>query len=388
MVDNALMFLYHTVSGERHLVEEEAIRELVRQIYAPESMGVIELPAEFVAHSVLESLVRKGMAGVIPRDVDTRKPLNFLPILNLQKDVEKAQTRGELELVLDNALQYLSQIHFMLSLPAGSSVGQSISQSVVGLSFPSSLSIDMVGSVLEQVRHANLHAVSLYAGSAFSPEYWNGMWDLLVQHDNPYVLHTGLRDFVNGVARQVDSARGRSLDIQTVVTCRPEELAVLEGLCYERVQCNVLVACREEVELAIPHLHRLGVAEYVLTLLYTQRNLSFFQEQVFISDEELFSTPISMRAIFRNQKLNANYFGNLYIMPNGCWRAKPVGEDLGRVADTTAIEVISRELDSNTAWRQVRTSPLCGGCNYRYLCLPPSSLEGTLGRGNLCGIVH
>jgi len=93
-----------------------------------------------------------------------------------------------------------------------------------------------------------------------------------------------------------------------------------------------------------------------------------------------------MREIFRNQKLNSNFFGILHILPDGSVKANMNAETLGNIKRDTVLDLIYKELIDNTAWRKVRNERPCTDCIYHFICPAPSNYEKAIGRQNLCRI--
>lgn len=91
-----------------------------------------------------------------------------------------------------------------------------------------------------------------------------------------------------------------------------------------------------------------------------------------------------MREIFRNQKLNSNFFGTLYILPDGSVKANINTSILGNIGTDKILDIIYQELTVNTAWRVVRNSQPCSECIYQFFCPAPSDYERAIGQNNLC----
>ncbi len=91
-------FLYHTESGARLEVTERHLKDLLRAVYEPKNLGVVEFPQELwereEVHALMEQMLSLHMTGLIPIDREQGKPINFLPIHNLQELVSTAQPRS------------------------------------------------------------------------------------------------------------------------------------------------------------------------------------------------------------------------------------------------------------------------------------------------------
>jgi hypothetical protein len=94
----------------------------------------------------------------------------------------------------------------------------------------------------------------------------------------------------------------------------------------------------------------------------------------------------SIREIFCNQAINSNFFGILYFFPDKTVKANINSEILGKINNNSIKELITKELEINTAWRKTRNFPPCCNCLYRYFCPPSSNYETVIDLPNLCNV--
>lgn len=127
-----------------------------------------------------------------------------------------------------------------------------------------------------------------------------------------------------------------------------------------------------------------GIVQSELVPIYTGDNLPFFEEYIYLSEDDIFSEPIEMRRVFCNQKLNSNDFGALTVLPTGECRVSMNTPALGNLLQSSLLEILYKELTTNTAWRKTRNSGKCQKCFFQYLCPPLSSYEQVIGREDLC----
>ena len=120
--------------------------------------------------------------------------------------------------------------------------------------------------------------------------------------------------------------------------------------------------------------------------IFNGENLKFFEDNVFLNEDDIMSAPVSMREIFCHQKLNTNYFGRLHFFADGEVKADVNKEAVGRFPEKNVLELIYEELTRNTAWRCVRGGVRCSGCRFRYLCPSPGNYETVIGKENLCHV--
>lgn len=129
-----------------------------------------------------------------------------------------------------------------------------------------------------------------------------------------------------------------------------------------------------------------NMTNYQITPIYTGENYLFFEKNIYLSKEDIFASPILHRIIFCNQKLNSNHFGKLYVLSDGEIKANINARTLGNIDKNSLLEVITKELNINTAWRIIRHEPPCNDCLYKYLCPPPSNYETVINKANLCHV--
>jgi len=115
-------------------------------------------------------------------------------------------------------------------------------------------------------------------------------------------------------------------------------------------------------------------------------NKHFFEANVYLTKEDVFSKSLSFREIFARQKLNTNFFGSLTLMPDGKAYANVNSPVLGNIETESMLDLINKEMNENTAWRKTRNATPCTDCLYQYLCPSPANYEHAIGKPNLCHI--
>lgn len=119
---------------------------------------------------------------------------------------------------------------------------------------------------------------------------------------------------------------------------------------------------------------------------FNLKNSSFLKNLLLIELKDIFSRNISWKEIFRNQKINSNLFGKLYIMPNGQTYSDLSFEPLGSLSTDSLSEIIYTELVTKNYWRKTRDCTSCKTCIYRFLCPPPSEYELAMNFYKMCNL--
>ena len=381
--------LYHTESGARLEVTEGHLKDLLQAVYEPKNLGVVEFPQELWkqegAHALIEQMLSLHMAGLIPIDREQGKPINLLPILNLQKDVDKAMSIGELSLVVDDLLSYLSRL--MLCLGGGGRLCPSYLSRVWREQEAHWMSPSLLYSLLEQARYSRMKQVGLYADSLFLHPQIKEILDLLESYEYDYQLWMSANHYLQNQEEIKMYLRSMKCICHLSLLASATELEDLARMCEVDVQLfswHFLIEDESQYARVEQFTEIWGIVQSELVPIYTGDNLPFFEEYIYLSEDDIFSEPIEMRRVFCNQKLNSNDFGALTVLPTGECRVSMNTPALGNLLQSSLLEILYKELTTNTAWRKTRNSGKCQKCFFQYLCPPLSSYEQVIGREDLC----
>lgn len=131
------------------------------------------------------------------------------------------------------------------------------------------------------------------------------------------------------------------------------------------------------------------ISSILVRPFYTGKNLIFFQNYVFPDLQDILSTPISRKTIFRHKVLNDNFFGKLIILPSGEVYSNVNSHPLGNIQSSSLKELVYKELVERDIWLKVRSNETpCNNCINKDLCPCISNYELVIGKNNLCNISH
>lgn len=119
--------------------------------------------------------------------------------------------------------------------------------------------------------------------------------------------------------------------------------------------------------------------------IFNGDNLHFFEDNVFMGQEDIDNVNITKREIFSNQSINNNDFGKLTVLQDGSVYANVNMEKLGTVKDSP-YSIVYKELTEGKSWRRIRDNKPCCECIYQWLCPSPSNYELVIGQPNLCHV--
>lgn len=389
------LFLYHTKTGEHAFVSDPEITQLIRETRKPSNLGVIAVNYHELQEShsfdILQRLLSTHMLGLVPWD-GQQKPINLLPILNLQKDIDKAQAMGEVTLALDNIFSYLTRLILVLDIDATRSRSlplSLLSRRWVVPNQSSRMTSDLLDKIISDLRGDPSCSITMLSSGSLDAEIVHSLCHVINQYGRPIHLVLPISSGASRLGANWDIAdlpKGTKLTYLVDDEGASDLIDTATLGVSDQVRLAVLIDDERHLDV-LESLHTEELSTTIIPI-YNGTNRDFFEKNLFIEEDDLFCEPISMRRIFCNQKLNTNNFGTLICFPDGTCRANALAPDLGSLRSQSLLELVHHELLHNTAWRKTRDESPCDRCCYRYLCPPPSNYERLLHQSNLCHITQ
>ena len=393
--DKEAYFFYNTLSKKGMTIcKDGMVNKVVKHLQTPVNMysiriGVDEMENEPLYH-LIKSLQEAKFGDIIEGDLP--KPIIMPPMLNHQKSVERI---NKFDLPIEEKiLSYLHEVTIYINgeciynctgcrnmfkqapfctksqntldwvtlkefLHAISCINTSVNITGGNLFLYPELNnlLELLGEV-KQITTFTVNFRNLPEDfSALSP-FTNELYKLKILVNDEYQVHD--------VVKMVEKLKASSIEQiwETGVTSIPE-LEKAERLSEQLMKRNVEVNIKP---------------------FYTGENLSFFEENVFIEQEDIMAMELDRRDIFALQALNTNDFGKITILSDGTIYANinkaPVGDITKPVGDA-----LCKELESGISWRRIRYNmEPCNQCRFKLICPSPSNYELVIGKPNLCRI--
>lgn len=392
-IKSSVVLLYDTYSGKNISVESVVAVQMVNKIYEDKNLGCIELRQSDLmiseAYSFVNCVVVNGMGKLLDQSVHPIKPVILLPILSLNFDVEKFRDNENSDLFLSRDIsKYLLDVNIILNSSCQQKCLQCRNYHKQFLCcnkhfLQSDLPKDSLISLLRQINYFPVRTINITGGNIY-------LYHCL---DVFNVSNGNCKKEFNFYVHYLNYEENDNIDSQSIhlIINTPVNLSKLHHVHFLTKEKNVkyhLIVEDEEQYIALESLMaEMEIDNFEVHPYYNGQNMQFFEDNVYLSKDDIFASTISMREIFRNQKLNANFFGSLYILPNGEIKSNLNKETIGHIGVDRIIDVIHREMMQNTAWRQIRSSEPCKSCLYQYLCPPLSNYEIVLNKQNLCHII-
>lgn len=388
------LLLYSTQNALYLQSENQIFLKLIDQVNEKKNLGVTYLSDEYLndkdCFSLIEDSIKKKIAGVQEITAEIKKPVIFVPVLNLQLDVDK-MIANNLPFIGDRLKTYLNTINIYIN-------------SECDLDCPSCTSYQKqykccskdekqhklepsdIELILEQTQYSSVSKINILGGNILLYPDWIKLKQVLGKYD--YEFHFWIH--YKNLAKEESALSGfiENDKIDVIVNFPLEEQVLSKLISQHKNQNNLtfhfFVENESHYEFVKCLEDKYELNHFKIVPFFTGDNYTFFKENVFIDKEDILNEPIMLRKIFCNQKLNSNDFGILNILPNGNINANMNTGILGNIKNDLLSKIIYEELTRNTAWRKIRNDKPCNDCLYQFLCPPISNYELALGKTNLC----
>lgn len=387
VLDGGVM-LYNTRQGNYFYSEDKKMLDIVEKIYLPENLGVI--PYEKSYDGLIDKVIDDGFLTICFRNNSIR-PINLLPQLSLQKDLERNGGEKFIDESLSrlgNKLYYLSGLYVSLDCGITQDDVCAKYRNVAALQYPcvkygrkyTKLLPKYLKEIFDKVSLSSIAVVDLIC----SHQYFLGneskaLLNVLSNYNFQYRIHMYAEEYVLMPQMTVHEMSKYCKFVIYIDKFTPKKL-VKKLSCRESVG-SLRNLCYDEFSTA-------DVGDSITMPVVMGNTNQTFLDGISISNSDLCKPPRSMHYLFRNQKLNSNFFGILCVSHKGDVYAPASTNKLGSIYDDFSfVNMITNEFEENHSWRITRDRLLrCHGCPFRYVCPPVFAWEIQYPELNICNV--
>lgn len=390
----AQILLYNTQNGSYIVSSDADVIALTEEMHLKNNLGIIALTQSQLQHSIIAKFVQeskeKNICMFQEQDPDKPKPVQLMPILNLQRDVDKLKL-DKSRSVGEGIMDYLTDVTVILnddcrhSCPGCESYDKQFfhcSKTTNG----QQLAADTVIRFLEDIRYTPLRRLAFTGGDILSYRQWDKLNDYFIENEiRPYIgIH-----YQNIIGDKVNMLKDYPIELFVTFPVN-EQLFSDSFRSLNDFTVNYLfsVASEDDCNMAEKLIQEYNITHYEYRAFYNGKNLDFFENQVFLTQDDITSEPIAQRTVFAHQKLNTHFFGKIILLPNGDVKANTNGSVLGNICNEYISKILEKELSGTNFWRKIRDQKPCVDCLFQFLCPSPSNYELAIGRNNLCHVLH
>jgi len=384
--ESKTLLLYNTQNGEFIETQQQSYIEIVNQLHERQNLGTVLLSQEIIPelNTFIKEAEQKNIFGTMPYSEKTPRPVQLMPVLNIQRDIEKLRKETDRSLG-ENTLHYLTELTLQVNNECAlqcKHCKETYKQVGFCTQSSSKFAIDLstLQLIAKQIKHAPIVRLNVIGGDIFKYPLLKNIVDVFDNKKDTLHYWTHYRNFqFNDLDVNFEILIDFPIDKEQFQQC-------LNNISQDKATFHFLVKSTKDVECAEKTIEENSIANFELHPFYTGENIAFFEDNIFLNKEDIFSEVIEQRKIFCNQALNSHSFGKLTIIANGDVFVNINAPKLGNIKDNSFLELLYKELDENTAWRKIRMEEPCNKCLYQYLCPPPSNYESAIGKPNLCTV--
>ena len=358
------VLIYNTLDGVTIESNKAEVIELLSETLQEKNCGVVFLTNERYQNKDVNDFIRelreKYMGDLIDVALSKSKPVQLLPFFNFP-DKYKIYKKHNFS-PFKNVLKNLSEIEIHVDSTMNITKLIRFLESIQG-----SLSFTIIGNIADIANYGELlsffdqHLVLKY---------------LLCSYKDVIVLQPSFENnFLYKLSVQFP------IDMPQWNYSR--QLLLNQTLPFEYI---FEVSSNDDCLQAEQLVEKFQIEKFRLNPVYRGDNIRFFEEKVFLTKEDILSTPMKMKDFFTNQALNIFDFGKINIMPNGDTYANLNHPVLGNIYTDSIYDIVQKEIEEGTSWFRIRNQAPCSNCVYQWLCPPPSNYEIVIGRSNLCHV--
>ena len=361
---NSNVLLYNTFDGSFIESKDIEIVKLLKETLLKENCGVVLLTAERYnldnIRKFIMELRAKYMGDIIDIELSKSKPVQIMPFTSLVNTQElfKKQNFPTGKKILE----YLSEISIYVDYNTNIMDLNSFLKSLPNIS-----TVNIIG---------NLKDVAHYKELLLVLDQFPSLKKITCNYSNVISLQP---EFVNNFSYSI--LINYPIDISKWNYSR--RLLLNQSIPFE---CIFEVTSMDNYSQINKFIEEFGIEKHQLKPVYTGDNIDFFKENVFLTKDDILSTPLSISDFFINQSMNIFDFGKIAIMSNGDIYANVNYPILGNIHTHSIYEIISKELEEGRSWLRIRNQAPCNTCLYQWFCPSPSNYEIAIGRPNLCHV--
>ena len=361
---NSNVLLYNTFDGSFIESKDIEIVKLLKETLLKENCGVVLLTAERYnldnIRKFIMELRAKYMGDIIDIELSKSKPVQIMPFTSLVNTQElfKKQNLPTGKKILE----YLSEISIYVDYNTNIMDLNSFLKSLPNIS-----TVNIIGNLKDVVNYKELLLVL---------DQFPSLKKITCNYSNVISLQP---EFVNNFSYSI--LINYPIDISKWNYSR--RLLLNQSIPFE---CIFEVTSMDNYSQINKFIEEFGIEKHQLKPVYTGDNIDFFKENVFLTKDDILSTPLSISDFFINQSMNIFDFGKIAIMSNGDIYANVNYPILGNIHTHSIYEIISKELEEGRSWLRIRNQAPCNTCLYQWFCPSPSNYEIAIGRPNLCHV--
>ena len=403
LTNNAVLF-YHSLSGQRF---EAALTPIVQRIVSdllqPGNGYVTGLCSSEMEEPDVQRLVSRlekyFMGDLLNVEWSDGKPVNILPEPYFKSYLTRESLQRQEVRESVNYDDYIHELDIYLTShrPAGSpDPFPSATRQFIFPGVTTSDNQELPWSLLEpfirQVTQFRITQVHLSGTHIETYPYLGDLMNLLTKARIPVKFHFPAAGFPDDLAAKILAYRYSKIVFHFSYPIDPDPFNnlindLISSGKIKQSELRFLVSSQEELVTSRQIIAALHLPNASIDPYYTGNNFDFFQQAVFITQEDIRSSKPDQKEVFSRISVNESDFGKFTLLPDGNVYANLNDPPVGNIRVNSPEELILKELVEGISWGRIRKNVApCQECLYHFLCPPVSNYELLLNRFNCCDV--
>jgi pseudo-rSAM protein len=376
--------------------------KLVKRLTARKNLLFIKLSNDFINENKdIDHFVKKireyFMGDLIDVEMSLGKPIQMMPILNIQRDIDKIK-KDNSSSVGEDVMDYLNEVTLYITNKSKENSSLLFKKAYKQFLFPinntnkKELKFELIEALIKEIEYTSLNKINILGGNILLYSKLDKVINILNKTRAIKNYFFYYNDFKNNKDIDIRIFKNEHSKIKLFVDFsldKKELISVLKLFNKSDINYSIIfiIQNEEEFEEAQKVILENNFKNYSFRPFFNENNLSFFKKYVFITKEMLFENKQSLKEIFAKMAMNPLQFGKVITLANGNIYANVNNPKLGKLDKDSLYNIFYKEMNSGKSWLRARKNVIpCKNCVYNSICPSISNYEYVIGRNNLCSI--
>lgn len=384
---NKEVLLYNTsVQKSLTFINNDDLNAIVTKLQDIDNLYCLEL-SEFeinsdVLNAFIKNSVDSGFGNLQKAKEGEKKPAFFVPVLKLQNKMKKVDHYVKSN---DNMLSYLHEIDIYVNEKEDRDLNSSVKPSII-TNIPFA---DLLAFIDSFINISSVNTVNICGENLFKYPSIEQLIEELSQTKVTRIIHLKQEHILdNSECLLLWQSKIAQIKIIVEPGFVPDKIIPVINLVRSEKLSTAWqfnITSEQDYEKAEDIIDSQEIEDYEIIPVYNGSNQNFFEEFIYLTEEDIQSSLLTKREIFAHQALNTNNFGKLIIRADGTVYANLYQPPLGTIKNPIN-KMLLKELSGNSSWLKIRDMAPCNNCIYKWLCPSPSDYELALGKPDLCHV--
>jgi pseudo-rSAM protein len=268
------------------------------------------------------NIIRESFSGdCIPCNETANKPFIFKPILRLNDNFHKLESEDRI-IEGHNILYYLNELSlYITDLCTLQCHHCADYNKQVLFCRKGNASADFpfkeLDKILLHLSTSNIAKINFLGGNIFQYKYMQELINTIGEYRFKSHFFTHIEHINKHSVEIIKKILAKKGSFTILIPTITTDISLKKYIDNENIEYTLMVDSEESLSKAINIVTTNPLAKINIRPFFNGSNMAFFKENVFMDLNDLLSSPISKKSIFRHQVLNENFFGKMIIMPNG-----------------------------------------------------------------------